>query len=168
MKGVKIIFIVIGIMMFSIIPVFAGDTAMPPPAPDTEDVSESSDTVTTTEESEITENSESMNQRIINNITHGGLGDYWKDSADRLSTSDEDVENGFFYKLLMRISNVCKRLFVFVVPLSIAIGAFIRVIAGMKKTWKKTGMAIIVAVPIIMIALAFGVPIASSIFYYGP
>lgn len=108
----------------------------------------------------------SLNEKILNNVQNE-LYDYWEDHAEQLSGPDT-LEGGIGYQMIMRLSIFCNRTFFVIAPLAILIGLAMRILAGMNKPLKKTGLLIMFGVPIVLALLAYGVPISASIHYYGP
>lgn len=136
---------------------------------ETEDVSAAEEKTEATEETVPETEKESgkdLNDRLIENVTQGGLGAYWDSSVDKLTRGTPN-EDSFMYRTILSASIFVRRGGWVLAILSLLVGAFMYAISGLNKPMRTTALFLMIGVPIIAITFAFIIPITASIFYYG-
>ena len=115
-----------------------------------------------------TEEAPSLNDQIVNNAL-GDLGTYWHDSSLKLTESKNEAfhEGGIVFQAVMKFSNFCRRAGWILAILSILVGGVMYLISGLNKVMKRAAVFLMIGFPVIMLTIAFAVPITASIFFYG-
>lgn len=126
------------------------------------------DTEMTEVEEETTAEESDINMQIMNNVTNGDLGDYWKETASGLTDSKHQIqEGGLLFRVVMTISTFCRKGGWVLAILSLLVGIVLNLVSGMNKPLRRVSVFLMVGVPLLTLTIAFVVPITASIFFYG-
>lgn len=127
---------------------------------------ESTEVETSTEETTEESSLSDANEQILNNMTQNGVFSYWSSGSEEISNKLK-AEGGLLYRCIMKLSLFFQQWGFAISIFSIIVGVFLKLVSGMYKPLRRAGIVLMTVVPILVITMAFAVPIGADLFFYG-